>query len=223
MVATAPFELLRLLRAEDGKKREAAWDELIAQHSRLLIAVARTLSTDPDDVMDRYTYILGKLREGDFRRLRSFESDRGAAFSTWLAATARNLCLDHHRTRFGRQRSSHSDGPSALIAAARRALNDPYLASGDVDPDALQDDGSLSPEIGLTRNHRDACLRQEVDLLSARDKLLLTLRFRDDLSASKIARIVGLPTPFHVYRSLSTILQQLRKGLEQRGIHDVEG
>jgi RNA polymerase sigma factor (sigma-70 family) len=222
MVATAPFELLRLLRAEDGTKKEAAWDELIAHHSRLLIAVARTLSTDPDDVMDRYAYILGKLREGDFRRLRSFESDRGAAFSTWLAATARNLCLDHHRSRFGRHRSPPSDGPSALIAAARRALNDPHLASGDVDPDVIHDD-SISPDIGLTLDYRDMCLRQEIELLSAREKLLLTLRFRDDLSASKIAGVVGLPTPFHVYRSLSAILQQLRRGLEQRGIHDVEG
>lgn len=222
MVATAPFDLLRLLRAEDGTKKEAAWDELIAHHSRLLIAVARTLSTDPDDVMDRYTYILGKLREGDFRRLRSFESDRGAAFSTWLAATARNLCLDHHRSRFGRRRSPESDGPSALIAAARRALNDPHFESSDVDPDAIHDD-SVSPETGLTLDYRDSCLRQELELLSAREKLLLTLRFRDDLSASKIAQIVGLPTPFHVYRSLSVILQQLRNGLEQRGIHDAEG
>jgi RNA polymerase sigma factor (sigma-70 family) len=222
MVATAPFELLRLLRAEDGTKKEAAWDELIAHHSRLLIAVARTLSTDPDDVMDRYTYILGKLREGDFRRLRSFESDRGAAFSTGLAATARNLCLDHHRSRFGRQRSPRSDGPSALLAAARRALNDPQYSSSDVDPDAMHDD-SMSPETGLTLHYRDTCLRDEVDRLSAREKLLLTLRFRDDMSASRIARIVGLPTPFHVYRSLNAILQQLRAGLERRGISDAEG
>jgi hypothetical protein len=53
--------------------------------------------------------------------------------------------------------------------------------------------------------------------------LLLALRFEDDLSASRISRMLGLPTPFNVYRRLNVVLRQLRAGLEARGINSVNG
>ena len=222
MVVTAPLELLRLLRAADTSHREAAWEELIAKHSRMLIAVARSLGTDHDGVMDRYTYVLGKLRESDFRRLRMFQGDRGAAFSTWLAAIARNLCLDYHRTQFGRPRPEHTSGMASVVAAARRALKETQFDSDAVDPDVIVDNSAL-PDSFITSGFRDQCLRDVVAELTPRDRLLLTLRFRDDLSASEIAKLIGFATPFHVYRSLRKVLNALRAGLEARGIEDVEG
>src|SRR5438309_109170 len=58
--------------------------------------------------------------------------------------------------------------------------------------------------------------------LAAADRLLLKLRFDDDLSAREIAGLVGLPTPFHVYRRLNALLGELRRVLRQRGIHGAE-
>ena len=46
---------------------------------------------------------------------------------------------------------------------------------------------------------------------------------KDDLSASRIAGIVGMPTPFHVYRALNSVLSQLRLALEARGIEGSDG
>ena len=50
------------------------------------------------------------------------------------------------------------------------------------------------------------------------DRLLLKLRFDDGLSAADIADLMRLPTPFHVYRRLTALLDSLRKALRMRGV-----
>ncbi|HXV16475.1 MAG TPA: sigma-70 family RNA polymerase sigma factor [Gemmatimonadaceae bacterium] len=219
MNGTAPVSLTQLLDASDNANREAAWEELIGRHTRLIMAVARSLGGDHDAAMERYSYVLGKLREWDFRRLRSFDPNAGATFSTWLTVTARRLCLDLHRAKYGRHRA-HDDDKSSVLRAARRALNDSF--SSDVDTDTLSD-GNDTAESALIRFHRDECLRSELSRLTPRERLLLTLRFEDDLPATKIASVLGLPTPFHVYRKINAILAKLRDQLHARGIDDSDG
>src|SRR6266496_2586788 len=101
MEGSAPLELSQLFRAHDLANREAAWEKLIDRHTRLLMAVARSFGGDHDSVMERYSYILEKLRDAEFRRLRSYDAAAGASFPTWLTVTARHLCLDLHRARYG--------------------------------------------------------------------------------------------------------------------------
>ena len=57
--------------------------------------------------------------------------------------------------------------------------------------------------------------------LTPRERLLLALRFEDELSASRIASVLELPTPFHVYRYLNAVLSRLRAALVQRGLDGV--
>jgi len=219
MGSTAPIELSRLLRADDPD-REAAWEDLIGRHTRLILAVARSLGGDNDAVMERYAYILGKLRENDFRRLRSFNDNAGATFSTWLAVAARRLCLDLHRAHFGRRRPTHATDRSTVWRAARKALNQP--TESDVDTATLPDIESPADE-GVIRGHRDQCLRNALRSLTPRERFLLTLRFEDELPASKIATVLGLPSPFHVYRKLNAVLASLRGELESKGIENSHG
>jgi DNA-directed RNA polymerase specialized sigma24 family protein len=47
---------------------------------------------------------------------------------------------------------------------------------------------------------------------------MLTLRFEDGLTALEIARTVGLPTPFHVFRHLNRSFAALRRALSAEGI-----
>jgi DNA-directed RNA polymerase specialized sigma subunit len=61
-------------------------------------------------------------------------------------------------------------------------------------------------------------LERAVGALEPRDRLLLRLRFDDDLSAREVADIMRFPTPFHVYRRLNKVLEILRHSLEQRGV-----
>ena len=94
-----------------------------------------------DEAMERYSYILEKLREGDFHRLRAFQADGRARFSTWLTVAARRLCLDHHRTRYGRNRPDRDPEEAEPLRVIRRRLADSL--STEVDTDRLPDAGAL--------------------------------------------------------------------------------
>jgi RNA polymerase sigma factor (sigma-70 family) len=220
MDGTAPLELSRLLQASDAPTRTAAWEELVARHSRLLLYVARSFGGGHDAAMERYTYILEKLYEGNCHRLRGFQSDGRARFSTWLTVAARRLCLDYHRSRYGRERSS-AGSPAATNRVVRRNLLD-CLDLG-LDTAQVVDPAESSAEADSIRAERDSRLRAELEALPASDRLLLALRFEDDLSAARIADLVGLPTPFHVYRRLNAVLARLRAALQAHGIEGVEG
>jgi len=220
MGSAGPIELSKLLQATELPDREAAWEGLIASHTRLILAVARSFGSDDDAVMERYTHILGKLRENEFRRLRAFDASGGATFSTWLTVIARRICLDLHRAKFGRHRSAHSNDRKALLHAARKALGAP--AQGDINADTLPSE-ELQPDSTIIHSHRDECLRDALSRLTPHERLLLTLRFTDDLSASRIAGVMGLPSPFHVYRKLNVVLGILRKRLMSEGIDDSDG
>ena len=220
MTVAAPIALDQLLAASDSIVREAAWDELIARHTRLLLAVARSFGGGHDEAMERYSYILEKLFESDFRRLRMFDAESGASFSTWLTVTTRRLCLDHYRSRYGRHRPTVTDQVDPLRALRRFIVDS---VSSDVDADSLSDSALVPGDDQAMIDERDAALRVELMRLTPRDRLLLALRFEDELSASRISRILGLATPFNVYRRLNVVLSHLRAALEARGIDSVNG
>jgi hypothetical protein len=94
MALAAPIVLGELLHASDSGAVEAAWEALISRHTGLLLTVARSFRGGHDETMERYAYILGKHRESEFHRSRTFDAGAGASFSTWLAFAARQLCLD---------------------------------------------------------------------------------------------------------------------------------
>jgi RNA polymerase sigma factor (sigma-70 family) len=221
LTSAAPLELGQLLQASTHTVREAAWEQLIAQHTRLILAVARSFGGGADEAMDRYAFILEKLRESDFRRLRTFRTDAGARFSTWLTVAARRLCLDHHRALYGRVRGATCSNESAVLHEIRRTLLD--STSDERALDTIADSTIVSAETIAVVGERDAILREELGKLLPRDRLLLTLRFEDELPASQIAAIVGLPNQFTVYRQLNATLSRLRSALELRGVDAVTG
>lgn len=217
---TASLELNRLLGALGTGDREAAWNRLIERHSRLILAAAASFRGGHDEVMDRYAYVLEKLRENDFRRLRAFRPDGTARFSTWLTLAARRLCVDRHRARYGRARPLRDGAEAITLRAIRRQLADPASAT---DVELLPDQGAAAVDDSLCAAGRDAALGGAIASLSARERLLLKLRFEDDLPASRIAPVLGLPTPFHVYRQLNATLLRLRAALHARGVDGVDG
>lgn len=220
MVGTVPFELNRLLRAPDTEDREAAWEQLILRHTRLLMSVSRSLGGDHDSAMERYSYILEKLRENDFRRLRSYDSESGATFTTWLTITARHLCLDHYRACYGRHRPGVNAEKSIASRTLRRSLAD-SLAS-EIDADTLSDSAQTTDKT-IEISYRDECLQDAVASLSPSEQLMLSLRYNDGLSAPRIARIMGATSPFHVYRGLNSILGRLKTALKAKGIENSDG
>jgi RNA polymerase sigma factor (sigma-70 family) len=218
---TSTLELTRLLRSPESTVREAAWEQLISAHTRLLMSVARSFGGGHDDAMERYCYMIEKCREADFRRLRAFDVAGGASFSTWLTVTARHLCLDHDRSRYGRHRATLESGEANARRALRRALA--QAIGTDIDTDLLPDTATLSADERAILLDRQTRLQSALSSLTPRERLLLALRFDDDLSASQIAGVLVLPTPFHVYRQLNAVLARLRASLVASGFDDAQG
>jgi RNA polymerase sigma factor (sigma-70 family) len=168
--------------------------------------------------MDRYAYMLGELRSDDFRRLRRYVADGTSEFSTWLVVVAQRMCLDHHRKRYGRPRGARDTRAREEEWAARRRLVD--LLSARVDVSELSGPAGPGPDDDMRMSDLYGALDAALRCLDPSDRLLVKLRFEDDLSVSEIARTLRLPTRFHVYRHLAQVLTRLRGALEQKGVHD---
>ncbi len=219
MADALPTVLSRLLIPRAPSAEDEPWAEFVGLYSRLMLHVARSLGGGHDAAMDRYAYILEHLRRDDYRRLRTFMADGRSEFSTWLVVVAQRLCLDHHRQRYGRPRAPLRDGPADEEEwRARRRLID--LVSAETDVETLGDGSTPSPEEDLDASETHRVLMSALDRLLPRDRLLVRLRFEDDLPMPEVARALGFATRFHVYRRLTTILATLRHDLERAGVRE---
>ncbi len=218
MRSPIPPELARLLNAGDSVSRDQAWGGFVRKYSRILFHAAKSTTDGYDDAMDRYSSVLDRLRECDFRRLRRYASDGRTQFSTWLVLVARRMCIDYHRARYGRRSPDAGDGPPSDATATRRQLVD--LVGARIDIEAIADGARPSPELALRAEELSQALVNALSDLPARDRILLKLRFEDDASAREIATMMGFPSPFHVYRRLTAVLDQLRRHLESHGVSD---
>jgi len=208
-----PADLRALLEAADEAAENAAWSAFLDSYSRLILYIARRSCSTRDAAMDRYAFVLGQLRENGYRRLRAYEVDDRANFTTWLAVVVRRLCTDFHRRAYGRA-SDGSSTPGDAQRDARRRLVD--LVAEAVDVDALADHRE-DPEGTVRRVELEEALARAVRELESGDQLLLAMRFVDASSARVIADTLGYPSPFHVYRRLNKVLAALRVRLEEHG------
>jgi RNA polymerase sigma factor (sigma-70 family) len=209
MSPSAPPVLQEVLHASDPQGCDEAWATFVAHHSRLLLKVASAKWGGYDATMDRYAYILDKLREQDFRRLRGYQPG-DAKFSTWLVVVARRLCSDFDRERYGRPRE-----PGTAESVARRSLAE-LAGAVQVNEELVQAPDDVAATLDVAE--RDRLLAEAVAGLPADDRLLVRLRYDDGISVQEIRAAVGLPTVFHVYRRLKAIHTQLRETLERGGL-----
>lgn len=207
---------MALLAATTGPARDEAWAGFVHTYTPLILRVARSLGRDADAAMDRYAYVLERLREDDCRRLRAYARPSAGEFSVWLIVVTRRLCLDHYRERYGRAtRTGGTDSGASADRAGRRRLVD--LVADRTDPSLLAS-GRLAPDEQLARTERLGALSAALERLAPSDRLLLRLRFAEDLPAREIAQTMRFPTLFHVYRRLDKLLRELRTTLGARGI-----
>lgn len=213
--ATLP-SLQLLFASPDEAARERAWADFLAGYSSLLLRVARIMGGDADAVMNRYAFILDALSRDDYRRLRCYVDDGKSGFDTWLAVVARRLCMDEYRARYGRAQSDSET--TAARRATRRNLGD--LLGSELGLDELLANADEVPDVALERREWRSVLDGALARLETQDRLILRLRFEDDVSVPEIARVLGLGSPFSVYRRLNRILAALRRNLTAAGVHD---
>ena len=90
------------------------------------------------------------------------------------------------------------------------------------EPTELPDPAAGNPELDLRTSELRSAVGEAIGALEPRERLLLALRFDNELSGRRIAEILGMPTPFHAYRALNAILRRLREQLEARGFEGPE-
>jgi len=212
----APAELVPLLAADTDSARDEAWAVFVHAFTGSILRTARSLGGDADSAMDRYAFVLDRLREDDCRRLRAYVRPGAGEFTLWLAVVVRRLCLDHYRERYGRARPGSRAGTDAESdRAGRRRLVD--LVADRTDPALLASPGQVPPDELLVRAERMRALSAALERLAPADRLILRLRFAEELTAREIAKLMRFPSLFHVYRRLEKVLRELRGTLGHLG------
>jgi RNA polymerase sigma factor (sigma-70 family) len=218
MLQSVPPSLDALLQARDEVSRESAWSTFLGDYNDLLLSIARRTSFDHDGAMDRYAFMLQQLRHDGCRRLRAFKDNGAGAFPTWLVVVARRLCVDFHRHVHGRPQATEPSPRRDLDATVRRNLAD--FVAAEVDPDQLASATFVDPEAAVLAAERRQALQKALEELDVADRLLLTLRFEDDIPTADLAPMVGLQTRFQVHRRLKSVIAKLRRSLAANGIED---
>jgi len=216
-----PADLARLLAAADPAERDDAWAAFVHAHTDLLLRVARSLGGGQDAAMDRYAYVLEQLRQDDCGRLRAYARPGAGDFALWLVVVVRRLFLYHYRHQYGRARAGGgSDNSPDDPRRTRRRLVD--LVAGQVDVATVAASTTRAPDQVLARSERSRAVAAALDQLAPRDRLLLRLRFVEELPVREIAGLMAFPTVFHGYRRLQVVLRALRVSLERAGVKDAE-
>ena len=218
MTPDIPEPLAAVLSSQDGEAADRAWTSFLEAYSALLIRVARHHGGDHDAVMDRYAWILDGLRRDDYRRLRPWVAEGRGKFTTWLIVITRRLCHDHHRHRYGRPQGRSHD-PDAT--RTRRNLVD--LVGPELDDESLAGPEEGGADGALIHRERAERLQVAVGRLDPADRVILRYRFEDNLPVPRIARILGIESPFVLYRRIDRILAALRNDLSAAGIEDAGG
>jgi len=90
--------LHRLNSADSG----AAWAEFIDRYTPRIMNLVSQFEYQQERGHECFLYVCEKLCEHRFRRLQKFKVHGKASFQTWLGAVVFNLCVDWHRSEFGR-------------------------------------------------------------------------------------------------------------------------
>ena len=87
-----------------GTNPDVAWRRFLDQYAGKIMGIVRQYERVPGTTHDCFLYVCEKLSEDGFRRLRQYDSSRGAGFGTWLTAVISRLCIDWGRMEYGRRR-----------------------------------------------------------------------------------------------------------------------
>lgn len=220
MAEQFPDALAALLSATDPASQEIAWEEFVRCYSPLLLHVARSISQDYDDVMDRYAFVLERLRNHNYERLRGYAVQTRSQFTTWLVVVARRLCLDLYRHHYGRTRGRELPTTWRPVQqASRKRLVDAVFAPLDQLAQAIPGNDDPITELDLAEQHR--LIDAAVAALTPEDRTLLKLRFDDELPARTIATLLLFPSECHVYRRLRHVIVVLRERLKHADLSSV--
>ncbi len=178
-----------------GGNREA-FGELVKRHERPMLAVARAYFACEADAQDAVQEAFIKA----FRALGSLQD--GQCFAAWVTTITVRQCIDTLRTR--------TDKVSLEMLSSTACLR-PCL----VQP-------QLTPATLASRNEEAEAVMSALGLLPGPLRIVLLLRYAEQLSYESIAEYLGVPAST-VRGRLERGKQALRKALEERAAVTAQG
>jgi len=214
-----PRELDQVLARLSTADSEAAWSAFLEDYARLILQVVHLFERDADRSADCFVFVCERLNEKDSRRLRRFRRDGPASFATWLRAVVRNLCLDWIRAQRGRPRGRSRLArllwsPARIPALAAVRVED-CVPLGPPGHGGEVPDPRLDPEAQAVATEARVALGRALLRLSDAERLLIRLRFEEELTLDQVARLSGLRGPQGASRRIDEVLERLRKAIQE--------
>lgn len=161
-------ELVARLRAGE----EAAYEELVRNHTARLLAVARRILGSSEEVRD----VVQETFLAAFQSLDRFREE--AHLATWLSRIAVNQCLMKLRSRRRKPEQSIEE------------LLPSFLPDGHQVRESAPWEISIATEV--ERNEVFGLVRRAIDRLPSNYKTVLLLRDIEELSTEEVARMLGV-------------------------------
>jgi len=181
-----------LIRAAKNGDQEA-FAQLVRLYDQGVLRLALNLLKNPEDARDVYQETFLRV----YRNLDSFRLD--SSFQTWLYRIATNLCLDVLRRRRVRRQE-------AAPAAAPAERSDPVENLVDAGVDG-------NPERRLLSQELDSRIREALDELTPRERMVFELRHYQGMRLKQIGQVLGT-TEEAAKNCLFRVTQKLRARLE---------
>ena len=175
---------VQLVKRSIEKNDQAAYAELLDRYKESVFYLLLKMVNNKDDAEDLTLEAFGKA----FKNIEQYTPNY--AFSTWLFRIATNNCIDFIRKK-------------RMVTLSL----DKTFTSGDGDEmtmDVRSD--SLDPEEHLIRKQKNVLMRSIVEKLKPRYRLLVEMRYFQEMSYEEIAESLDLP--------LGTVKAQLFRARE---------
>lgn len=173
-----------LIRAALNKGDQKAYAELMERYRDSVYFMLLKMVNNKDDAEDLTIEAFGKA----FKRLNQYTPTY--AFSTWLFKIASNNCIDFIRRK-----------KMVIFSIDKKHEND---EGGEMNMDIKAD--NLTPEEHMEKKQKIKHMRDIVEKLKPRYRILVELRYFDELSYEEIAEKLDLP--------LGTVKAQLFRARE---------
>ena len=166
--ANAKNDFSLITRAKEGDQK--AYAELMQRYKDSIYFMALKMVNNKDDAMDLMVETFAKA----FENIDKYKPD--FAFSTWLFRISTNNCIDFIRKK------------KLKVISMDSMVDD----EGDDRPLQIKSE-TLNPEETSIKKQQNEQLKDIVDNLPARYRVLITLRYFEELSYEEISKQLDLP------------------------------
>jgi len=184
--ATDDRELVERFKNGD----EGAFKQLVLKYQKKVYMIVYAMISNHQDTLEVSQEVFLRV----FRHLPAFEGT--SSFYTWLYRITVNLCIDYYR----RKRIKAYEYDDTLSHGATQAEEDVYPLVSSASRD--------TPTGRLLREELGQKIREAMDKLPPKHRLVFVLREEEGLSYEEIADVVGVPVGtvmsrlFHARRKL---------------------